>query len=363
MKKFLALLFLLPSLVFAETGGDLNLTNKASLISRSGHDLVLGTEGEDDFKIIQNGVTTFSIDGATGVVNIPNSSFTSPLLITGGGSLRIPAATSFSLESGDINSYATIFQISSSGDLAIVGGVNYLGNAVVNSSLSPFVWKLANDSQRVIQFYGSADDALYFSFGDGLFNGAFYSISTMTSDGDDDQALCITGSGNGGCGFDNRGSWLQFEGNEYGGRVLIDTGDASGADITFKTADDFFIKTLGGTTLLTVTELGVTTSASDLVSTAGDIIASTSGKTLMLQEATAGAKCMGSLTCNGASDVVTSTTCAKTASRIFLTRTSLDADTTGDYYVKSISNNTSFTVACETNDTGTLNWFIINEAP
>lgn len=87
------------------------------------------------------------------------------------------------------------------------------------------------------------------------------------------------------------------------------------------------------------------------------------GKTVSLQEATAASKCMGTLTCNGASDVVTSTTCATTGSRIFLTRTSLDADTTGDAYVKSISNGVSFTVACELNDTGTLNWIIFHEAP
>jgi hypothetical protein len=72
---------------------------------------------------------------------------------------------------------------------------------------------------------------------------------------------------------------------------------------------------------------------------------------------------MGTLTCNGASDVVTSTTCATTGSRIFLTRTSLDADTTGDFYVKAISNGVSFTVACEALDTGTLNWIIFHEAP
>ncbi len=103
-------------------------------------------------------------------------------------------------------------------------------------------------------------------------------------------------------------------------------------------------------------------SVTSVTATNGDIVASTSGKTLRLQEATAAAKCMGTLTCNGASDVVTSTTCAETSSRIFLTRTSLDADTTGDAYVKAISNGVSFTVACELNDTGTLNWIIFNEA-
>lgn len=110
------------------------------------------------------------------------------------------------------------------------------------------------------------------------------------------------------------------------------------------------------------TRAGITATTGDITSTAGSFVASASGQTLALQEATAGAKCMGSLTCNGASDVTTSTTCATTGSRIFLTRTSLDADTTGDYYVKSISDGVSFTVACETSDTATLNWIIFHEA-
>lgn len=101
----------------------------------------------------------------------------------------------------------------------------------------------------------------------------------------------------------------------------------------------------------------------DALTMDGEIAFSASGSTVALQEATAGAACMGTLTCNGASDVVTSTTCATTGSRIFLTRTSLDADTTGDAYVKSISTGVSFTVACELNDTGTLNWIIFHEAP
>lgn len=94
----------------------------------------------------------------------------------------------------------------------------------------------------------------------------------------------------------------------------------------------------------------------------GDVASATSGGTLALQEATAAAACMGTLTCNGASDVVTSTTCATTGSRIFLTRTSLDTDTTGDFYVKSLSAGVSFTVACEASDTATLNWIIFHEA-
>lgn len=115
-------------------------------------------------------------------------------------------------------------------------------------------------------------------------------------------------------------------------------------------------------TRLITASAGLTATTGDITATAGEFISSTSGKTLALQEATAAATCMGTLTCNGASDVVTATTCAVTGSRIFLTRTSLDADTTGDAYVKSIDTGVSFTVACEASDTGTMNWIIFHEA-
>ena len=119
--------------------------------------------------------------------------------------------------------------------------------------------------------------------------------------------------------------------------------------------------TISNAQLVTVAA-GLTATTGNITATNGEFVSSTSGKTLALQEATAGAACMGTLTCNQGTDVVTSTSCATTGSRIFLTRTSLDADTTGDYYVKSLSNGVSFTVACETSDTATLNWIIFHEA-
>lgn len=123
-------------------------------------------------------------------------------------------------------------------------------------------------------------------------------------------------------------------------------------------ADNLSITDAG---LVTV-RAGLTATTANITSTAGDFIASTSGKTLRLQEATAAAKCMGTGTLTAATPVVIATTCAETTSRIFLTRTSLDADTTGDMHVSAISNGVSFSVTAETNDTGTFNWLIINEA-
>ncbi len=86
------------------------------------------------------------------------------------------------------------------------------------------------------------------------------------------------------------------------------------------------------------------------------------GKTIAIQEATSASACSGTLTLNGTTPVVTSTTCATTGSRIFLTRTS--AETTAlNPYVSAISTGVSFSVTSEAGDTGTMNWFIIHEAP
>lgn len=109
------------------------------------------------------------------------------------------------------------------------------------------------------------------------------------------------------------------------------------------------------------TAAGITATTGNITATAGGFVASASGQTLELQEATAGAKCMGSLTATGATPVVTATTCAKTASRIFLTRTSAETGTT-DAWISAISNGVSFSVTSEAADTGTYNFLIINEA-
>lgn len=112
---------------------------------------------------------------------------------------------------------------------------------------------------------------------------------------------------------------------------------------------------------LVTARAGVTATTGDITATAGNVIMSTSGNTLQLQEATAGAKCMGTLTANGATPVVTSTTCATTASRIFLSRTSAETGSV-EAWISAISNGVSFSITSEAADTGTYNWFIINEA-
>jgi len=122
-------------------------------------------------------------------------------------------------------------------------------------------------------------------------------------------------------------------------------------------ANNLLISDAGAAT----TRAGITATTGNVTSTAGSFVASASGQTLHLQEATAGTKCMGTLTATGATPVVTATTCALTASRIFLTRTSAETGTT-DAWISAISNGVSFSVTSEAADTGTYNWIIFQEA-
>lgn len=87
----------------------------------------------------------------------------------------------------------------------------------------------------------------------------------------------------------------------------------------------------------------------------------TSGHTVAIQEATAGAKCMGSVTATGTTAVTVSTTCATTGARILLTRSSAPSGT-AICWQTNIVNGVSFDVDCSGAETGTFDWFILQEA-
>lgn len=366
---------LFASVAFAEVGGDLNLQNKASLVSRDGYNLNFGTEGDDDLVVIQNNARTLHIDGITKAVTVDGA-----LTVTGGltattlnnpivsGNLTfttaaakiIPGATSLTIRStADAADNLSITDAGlvtvGTGNLAVTAGnlifdsatASILGGATsltVGSAASTII-KADNDTQRLFTFDASSDTALTQTFGDaGTTAVQKLTISASTADGDDDSTLILAG---GGADGGTRGASITLPGEEVAG----------GGDIDYNSgASDVHRFKVNGTEIGSIGSNGMTVSLAT-----SDFISEVSGGTLSLEEATAGTKCMGTLTCNGASDVTTSTTCAEASSRIFLTRTSLDADTSGDYYVKSISAGVSFTVACETNDTGTLNWIIFHE--
>lgn len=106
------------------------------------------------------------------------------------------------------------------------------------------------------------------------------------------------------------------------------------------------------------------TAGTGLAATTGDVVLSASGS-LRYQEATAGTKCMGTVTANGVTAVPVSTTCALTASRIFISRTSVVAAgvTEPGCWATNIVNATSFDLDCnDAAEDSTFNWFIVNES-
>lgn len=106
------------------------------------------------------------------------------------------------------------------------------------------------------------------------------------------------------------------------------------------------------------------TAGTGLTATTGDVVLSASGS-LRYQEATAGTKCMGTVTANGTTAVPVSTTCALTASRIFISRTSVVAAgvTEPGCWATNIVNATSFDLDCnDAAEDSTFNWFIVNES-
>ncbi len=221
------------------------------------------------------------------------------------------------------------------------------------------VLKVEQDANRLFTWDASSDSAFTATFGDaGVTATQKLTLSASTPDADDDSTVQLCGGG-AYAADGSRGACILLPGEEVSG----------GGDISYVAgASDTHVFSAGSTQTMSIGATGLVTAAAGFTATTGDItattggfIASTSGQTLQLQEATAGAKCMGTLTANGATPVVTATTCAKTASRIFVSRTSAETGTV-TAWISAIVDATSFAITSEAADTGTYNWIIINEA-
>lgn len=142
MKKIFAFLFLAPLLALADTGGNLELHNGASLGANAGNKLVLYTSDTDDIIVKTDDTTRLEIDGTTGVL------------------------------SGASGGYVLISDIEAVSDLRI---------------------KLDSDPQRLITFGATSDTALTMTFGDGGATAAqAFSILGTTTDGTDDSVIYIS---------------------------------------------------------------------------------------------------------------------------------------------------------------------------
>lgn len=259
------------------------------------------------------------------------------------------------------NTYLKARNAANSADISVLK-VDGSDETVLASDSGDYIYfLLQGDSNRLLNFAGASDTSLSLTWGDGGSTAAQgFNILASTSDADDDSTLTMAG---GGAIGSSRGASLQLKGNEASGAgdASLVAGDASGSIVTINApASNGTINFTDNSALRWQIEAD-----GDLVSQAtngGDVVMSKAGATLQLQEGTAGAACMGTLTANGATPVVVSTTCAKTASRIFTSRTSSETGTV-NAWVSAISNGVSFSVTSEAADTGTYNWLIINEAP
>jgi hypothetical protein len=80
-------------LAHAAPAGDLTTQGRAAFISRTGHDLNLGTNSTNNVVVRQNNVTTFSINGTTGAISASGALSLASLAVTGnatiGGTLGV----------------------------------------------------------------------------------------------------------------------------------------------------------------------------------------------------------------------------------------------------------------------------------
>lgn len=248
LKKFLpkiliALSLLFPSLGFSEPGGDLNLNNKASLVSRDGHNLVLGTEGDDDVVFIQNNATTFSIDGTTGAIAFTGT--LTPLLPNNTYLKARNAADSADLDvlKVDTSNQTTLntaagtnFNVMVDGTIEVQLGndvLNFTGTTPQMSSAGYIQLAVAADQNRRFTFDAASDTAMTLQFGDaGTTAAQTFSLTASTADADDDSGLFLNG---GGSTSNARGAGILLYGNEAtggnAGYLEISSGSIAGADV------------------------------------------------------------------------------------------------------------------------------------
>lgn len=222
--------------------------------------------------------------------------------------------------------------------------------------------RLAADSQRLVTFTGTSDTDINASWGDGGTTAVQdFSLFSSTADADDDSRLNLCG---GGAVGSSRGACIALGGNEdsTAGDAVMTSGAAAGSDVIFKMFSTGGAAVFNNSSDVAMWDIVESTGALRNRTGGSDLSLALTGTTVAIQEATAGSACSGTLTLNGATPVVTSTTCATAGSRIFLTRTSIDADTTGDMAVTAINAGVSFSVTSEANDTATVNWIIFHEA-
>ena len=192
-----------------------------------------------------------------------------------------------------------------------------------------------------------------------IFSGTDLSILSSTADGADNLILYLD---SGGSGSATRGAFAQISGNESAGvgGLIFSAGNINGAALQFiaPASNGIMYFSTNSNIRWSVDSSG---NLSNFSTFGGNLVLSTTGKTVAVDSGTAASTCAGQVTANGATPVVTNTTCALTASRIFLSKQSASTAINGSCTVTGISNATSFTIACLATDTGAYNFWITQE--
>lgn len=218
------------------------------------------------------------------------------------------------------------------------------------------------DGNRFFSFGAASDTAHTFTFGDASTTALqTLFIGNASTASNDDTQLQMCG---GGAYSSSRGACIGLNGDEFtgDGDMTLTTGSTGNSDVKIKLFGTGSALSIDNSSDVPMWDIVETSGALRNRTGGSDLSLSLTGTTVAIQEATAGSACSGTLTLNGATPVVTSTTCATAGSRIFLTRTSIDADTSGDMAVTALNAGVSFSVTSEANDTATVNWFIVHEA-
>ncbi len=188
---FIVSLFL-PTLCKAEPGGDLNLINKAALVSRDGYALTLGTEGENDIVFVQDGTETFRIDnfGTATFTGLITATFNQPVvngfLQFGTDAARIVSGTSSLVFRDSTNATNNFVILDESGDVRISRG-----SLIFDASASEIV-----PGATSLTFRNRADDAANLGITDA---GAITIRNTLTSSRTTDLGWTAVNAANQAC--------------------------------------------------------------------------------------------------------------------------------------------------------------------
>ncbi len=151
------------------------------------------------------------------------------------------------------NTYLQARNAAGSADIDVIK-IDATDDTLINSDASDTIkLQIGGDANRLFTFDASSDTALTLKFGDaGTTAAQTLTISSSTSDADDDSVLFISA---GGAASQTRGSGVFLYGNEAGGtpgELGLVSGALAGADIIATVQDDFIVRDFAAASSLTI---------------------------------------------------------------------------------------------------------------